>query len=436
MSRIFAHDAALFKKWGWNPPRQRGDFPFGDQPPLTNPQRLARFFAGRDDEVRRAVRALYYGQNVLVRGTWGIGKTAFILSVLHALQGEARAQGVSLLATYAHEFNDRDASLDGFYRAVLYSLARAMTEMGDDVAIRILQDLAGIEVTRGRKKKATLSGKVGIASLGELSGAVETGAEDTQALQVTKNAKHHIDTLLGRAQRDNIRVVVALDDMDKVKDYGAVRQMLVDGKALLRNAPCNFILTGRAMVAAWEDFSPLVLELFRGPVHLGRLPEEALHRAAVGQLNTIRKSASDGIHPFEEDALRDAIGLSRGFPRLFNKLCWSALQYALEMGTDRITCEMFRASFDRLKGDVSVNVPLEVRRLLYRLAQKGRLALGRGAEVEELLREQGVDRVYELVAQFHQYIQKDWILAEEEQGRLVFSVSPLAAGAAEEGKSE
>jgi len=38
---------------------------------------------GRQQELELALPALYEGRNVLVRGLWRVGKTAFILRLLH-----------------------------------------------------------------------------------------------------------------------------------------------------------------------------------------------------------------------------------------------------------------------------------------------------------------------------------------------------------------
>ena len=59
--------------------------PFTATPP-ENPDILNAVFYGREKELDLAITTLYEGRNVLVKGVWGIGKTAFILHSLNQLK--------------------------------------------------------------------------------------------------------------------------------------------------------------------------------------------------------------------------------------------------------------------------------------------------------------------------------------------------------------
>lgn len=61
----------IFKKWGLS-----GN-PFGTTPP-DEIEQIAAIFHGRDHELDMALFTLYDGKNVLIRGAWGIGKTALL----------------------------------------------------------------------------------------------------------------------------------------------------------------------------------------------------------------------------------------------------------------------------------------------------------------------------------------------------------------------
>lgn len=81
-----------FKKWDLR------ENPFNATPP-DDPQLLAQIFYGRDLELDIAIPTLYEGNNILVRGTWGIGKTALILNLIYQLQQEVAAQEEKMLVS-------------------------------------------------------------------------------------------------------------------------------------------------------------------------------------------------------------------------------------------------------------------------------------------------------------------------------------------------
>ena len=89
MSSIARYRETL-RQWGLT------DVPFRATPP-EDPAELSRVFYGRQHELDLALPALYEGRNVLVRGLWGVGKTTFILRLLHRLQQETAALGERML---------------------------------------------------------------------------------------------------------------------------------------------------------------------------------------------------------------------------------------------------------------------------------------------------------------------------------------------------
>ncbi len=72
MSRLKKHNDNL-KKWGLT------ENPFRATPP-DDPEKLAQIFHGRDQVLDIAIPTLYEGRNILIRGAWGIGKTALIFN--------------------------------------------------------------------------------------------------------------------------------------------------------------------------------------------------------------------------------------------------------------------------------------------------------------------------------------------------------------------
>jgi len=178
---ILSPDLELVARWGWEPPRHRDDFPFNPQPPLHDPAKLANFFSGRETDLRRAVRTLFYGENTMVRGSWGIGKTAFMLTLLQRLHDEARAAKVRILPIYVPEF--KGADVDSFYRAVLYAIARNLAPK-EELAEQVLEAMTGIHVSRERRTKGGAKVSVRVTPLAEVEGALEASRGTERELAV------------------------------------------------------------------------------------------------------------------------------------------------------------------------------------------------------------------------------------------------------------
>ncbi len=433
MSLAKADQTFLAEKWKW---RWTGGLPFDPRPPLDHPDALSQYFVGRASELESAFRTVFYGRNLMVRGSWGIGKTAFILTLLQRLVSEADAVGESLLPVYLGAELPR-VDLDQFYRGILYALAKALARE-DAEARRVLEALVGLRTSRERVGSAKTKVKTGpaISLFVDLEGEVGGGGKRTRHLQID-HPKHFIDQLLTRAHKryKYKKVVLAVDDLDKTEPR-EIRTVLDQAKALLRDVSCQFILTGRALVAPSDDFSALVLELFQSPIRLGQLSGKDLKQAAVGQLNLFRKRPDDGLAPFAEEAIGIAAEKSAGIPRLFNRLCLDAVTHALAQKIQAISPDVFEASLAASQTKVAVNVPYEHRRLLYLILSRQGISFYKGAEIDDVLNEAQVGRIWDLLPIMDELIKKDLLYAVEEGGRLVVRVSPLAEQAAELGRTE
>jgi MoxR-like ATPase len=134
--------AAAKKRWGW-----KATPPFRVEPPIDDAGQLARLFTGRQAELSRVILPLYNGRNVLVRGMLGVGKSAFILRVLHELDAQAKAAREKILPIYIYHFYG--GTTDAFYRLILYTLSGVLADK-DDEAKGIQDALRGLKVTAGR----------------------------------------------------------------------------------------------------------------------------------------------------------------------------------------------------------------------------------------------------------------------------------------------
>ncbi|MDH7486001.1 MAG: hypothetical protein QHJ81_06960 [Anaerolineae bacterium] len=264
--------AVLQQLWGLE------RIPFRDVPP-TDPTELMRYFVGREVEMEKAIPLLYDGRNILVRGIRSIGKTAFILAALYRLQQDAQARGAPVLPIHIAEFRGGEA--EAFYRVVLYGLARGMAPRSRR-AREILGALVGEEVVRGRKGAMKAGLGFHAFTAGEAEMAVELGGEAARTLRIG-HPLYFLEELLGEARKKDWRVVVAIDDLDKIVDQKAVREMLHDVLGLLRDERCAFVLTGRP-ITIFEDLDLMSLRVVSEIFSLQLLTREQLREIAVRQL--------------------------------------------------------------------------------------------------------------------------------------------------------
>jgi hypothetical protein len=117
---------------------------------------------------------------------------------------------------------------------------------------------------------------------GEAEMAVELGGEAARTLRIG-HPLYFLEELLGEARKKDWRVVVAIDDLDKIVDQKAVREMLHDVLGLLRDERCAFVLTGRP-ITIFEDLDLMSLRVVSEIFSLQLLTREQLREIAVRQL--------------------------------------------------------------------------------------------------------------------------------------------------------
>ena len=427
--------AAVYRQWGWKTPKHAEDFPFDDQPPIDDWARLERFFAGRAIEVERARDKLFDGNNIMVRGQFGIGKSAFILAVFQRLYDYAAE--INIEPIYIPDFGG--VTCQDLYRHILLKLSERLAKK-DKRAREIHRRLMGERISTTRSRR----GKAGV-DLVAVKGESEISTSETRALELDE-CKDRLDTLLDAAKRNDTRVFIALDDLDKPENQAAVSQMLNDAKALLRNSPGKFILTGRPLVAGFEDYTAQVLELYDETFRLEPLDLPTLKQAARGQLNLIRKSARDDFLPFAEETFERIVPLSSGIPRHFNKICRHALETARAQHWNVITPELFeRECLREIEKQWSINVPMDIRRLLYFVLERSGVSLADEDVVDGLLQTmKGVtfdgkrmtsELLSDAVPFLNELVRRNLLISDEYEGILRYTVAPLARRAAETGKS-
>lgn len=417
--------ASVYAQWGWKNPEKTG-LPFAPQPPIDQPEQLARFFSGREADVEKARDKLLDGNNIMVRGQFGIGKSAFLLTVLQRLRLDATQ--VEVLPLYIHDFNGETS--EDLYRRILLSLAKGLSKF-DPRAREIYADLTGekVSVTHSRQAKTGFNLQV-------IDAGGEIGKSATRTFQLGAS-KEHMDGLLDRARQRNLRVFIALDDLDKHKNQAALWQLLNDAKALLRNSLCKFILTGRPLVTFLMNAAEQQLELYDPQVFsLAPLDGATLKQAAHGQLNLIRSNPRDDALPFTDETIERIVPLSAGIPRIFNRICHYTIEIARRRRWETIRLDLFESE---CLPEISeqIRIPLESRRMLYFILERQGIWLVREEDVDGLLdtMPQEVDTLNDAIPYLNDLIRLELLVPVEERGETRLIVAPLVQRALQSGTS-
>jgi hypothetical protein len=383
------------------------EIPFPDVPPY-DAARVAHFFVGRDAEYQVARNRLYRGENILLRGTWGIGKTAFILSSLHRLQQEAKGQQKRLRGVHIRDFRGGKAS-------ELYANMSA-----------------GLKRTAGRGWPNWLRwmrpSEVGINVLAFEATWGVGKSEETRVVQ-------ELYDLFERARRKGQKLVIAIDDLDKTGTGQAdITAMLRDALNVLRDERCAFILTGRA-ITRMDDMEISHLGIVSEIISLKPLSGDELYQAAVCQLNLVRCDGRDDVFPFEDDVIKEIAKKSAGIPRVFYRLCKRTLDSAAARSYKSINMSAFNICYGDFQDDISISVPPEVKRILYYALQRNGFVISSKDEtLDEVLPLVGASTVYDLVPHLDALVKADYMVRVERPDGISYEIAPGTEKAAEEGQ--
>jgi Cdc6-like AAA superfamily ATPase len=380
------------------------DVPFRATPP-EDPAELVRLFYGRQRELDLALPALYEGRNVLVRGLWGVGKTTFILYLLHRLQRETAALGEPMLILYIGRFPGETS--EDLYRALLLPLSEALAEVEPE-ARRVRGALSGLRITHSRRSQ--VEGEVDL-QLVSIGGSWERGQEQDWQIQ---NVYTVLLRLLKAAQNRYKRVILAVDDLDK-KPPRAVQDILDDATDLLRRGQGKrgFLLTGR-FTSTLQDISGQMLGLFSESITLPRMSTDELHHIAVNYLNVARERPSGKVTPFTSEIIAQIAGYAYHIPRQFNLICEKVMRRAAMNGVERIDEQTFPTLWQMVQKEFALELTSDIRRLLYVARRSG----GLSADIDDASLEQlGVETFVELLPLLKS-LEGD-LLIRQEDGRLL-----------------
>ena len=397
MSSIARYRETL-RRWGLT------DVPFRAAPP-EDAVALSRIFYGRQRELDLALPALYEGRNVLVRGLWGVGKTAFILYLLHRLQQETAVLGEQMLILYLGRFPGETS--EALYKALLLPLSGALAGIEPE-AHCVWDVLSGLQVTHSRQIQ--VEGKVDL-QLVSLGGSWEQGKEEGWQLQ---NVYTVLLRLLDVAQEQYGRVILAVDDLDK-KEPRAVQDLLEDATDLLRRGQGKrgFLLTGR-FTSALQDVSGRMLGLFSEVITLPRMSTDDLYHIAVNYLNTARERPSGEIMPFSPEVIAQIADYAYHIPRQFNLICEKVMRRGAMGGVEQIDEQIFRTLWRMVQSEFALELTPDIRRLLYVARRSG----GLSSDIDDAALEQlGVETFVELLPMLKS-LEGD-LLIRQEDGRLL-----------------
>lgn len=392
-------------------------------------------FVDRDEEIQRAILTLDDGENILVRGMTGIGKTAFIMATLYQMEREADALGDPVLPIHIRQFVG--GSREDFYRVVLYGLAKQLGPRFKR-AREIVRALTGEQITRGRSRGLSAGIEVQVPQLFAAKGGGEIGGDESQALKI-EHPEHFVDELLDAAikKKEYRRVIVAVDDVERCPNQGTIKAMLESSLDLIRDKRCAFILTGRTLTIL-EDVYASGLDIFNETIPLKPLSTDQLRLIAVRTLNLVRHRPDEtSVYPFTEEVIGAIASKSFGIPRQFILLCGRILKLAVESGDQELTSQVFERLFEQYQDELAdSDIPPDIRRILYLGLQQGGFSIAKHAELDQVFEILGVTTLRQFVDFADNLVQQDLLQRfKDDRGevlyRLVPGVEKLAASGGE-----
>lgn len=387
---------------------------------------LIQIFVNREEQIRNAKYILSTGENVLVRGMCGIGKTAFIMATLYQMEQQGDILGRPVLPIHVRKFTG--GTREDFFRVVLYALAKKLGPRYKR-AREILHALTGEQMTRG--KSHGLSGGIEVNIPSVVAGKVggEVGREESRTLGI-KDPAHFVDELLHAAitKKKYKCVIIAIDDLEKNQNQGDIKAMLEDTLDLLRDDRCGFILTGRRLTILQDIYhSSSGLDIYNIEIPLTPLSSDDLRLIAVRTLNLVRccpdESSTD---PFSESVIEKIASDSFGIPRQFVLICGALLRLAANNNEIKITPDVCERLSDQYQDEIkNKDVPPDIRRILYLGLQQGGFSISRDAELDQVFEVLGITTLRQFIDFADNLVQQDLLQRfTDDRGEILYRLAP------------
>lgn len=421
---VLLRKAQLLEKW-----QLRDTPPFRGVP--GDIKELMQIFVNRESEMPRAILTLDEGENILVRGMTGIGKTAFIMAVLHQMEQQSKVMRQSILPIHIRQF--AGGTREDFYRVILYALAKRLGP-SNKRARDIVYALTGEQVVKGRSQGLSAGVEVQILQLFTAKGGSEIGGDKSETLTIGY-PEHFVDELLDIAGKKYRRVIFAVDDLERAPNQGSIKTMLESTLDLVRDGRCSFILTGRTLTIL-EDVYASGLDIFNETIPLKPLSPQELRLIAIRTLNLVRSHPDEqSVSPFTDEAIETMTSKSFGIPRQFVLLCGKILKIAIEKGVEKIDLDAFQESFEQLQDEVAEReVPPDIRRILYLGLQQGGFSISKDAELDQVFDVLGVTTLRQFVDFADNLVQQDLLQRfTDHRGEVLYRLAPEVEKLAQSG---
>lgn len=253
-------------------------------------QEIDLFFAGRQNEIKRAARAIRRRENVLFHGHIGNGKT----TMLRFFEKEAEEQNLLAVRT------DAASTERKFWVGVLESLSEKIAVEGLNKKVRKYKNAPG--------------------------------------LFLSKSVIRDIKLTATKIKKKDFPLVLFVDEFqlvfgDRDLEASLCQEMFND----------DFIFVCAGMTHVLSTKSAL-LERFNKPfLDLRPLRFQEVEELIIKRLDSVRIKEDKGTHPFSKGAVKFIYQCAdEGNPRAVNSLCSHSLEEALEQNADEIDEEIVR----------------------------------------------------------------------------------------------
>jgi hypothetical protein len=271
--------------------------PFGITPP-DEIEQIAAIFHGRDHELDMALFTLYDGKNVLIRGTWGIGKTALIKTLLYRFKQQIAEIQEEMLVLYLSGI-PKATTID-FYRAVLLAITTQMSGQSEE-AKKVAENLTGMAVQNSKIKKED-GVNIGIFAFKVTSEPNAADIRENEIYQQLLFWLHEAEEIYGR-------VVIAIDDLDK-KDTPIAQEIIENSLDLFRQgAKRAFVMTGRGFTDL-QQATIFSLGVFSEDINLQPMSNDDLRQIVINLRRLLSVAYEEGgINENISNATLDQLGV-------------------------------------------------------------------------------------------------------------------------------
>jgi type II secretory pathway predicted ATPase ExeA len=346
------YKAFLLKHYGLS------KIPFQPVPPddLTE---VAKVFHGRKEILDRSIINLYEGRNIMIRGGWGIGKSALIKAMLVQLQQEVNELKEEMLIIYIGGIPEM--TIANFYRTLLLGITQQLS--ANSIEAKAIADSLGGSNLQASKNK--LEGGVNLFVM-TVKASREPNSVDLKDGMIYQQLLFWLD----QATEIYGRVVIAIDDLDK-PDSPIVQQILENSLDLFRQgSQRSFIMTGRRLTDL-QDATIRALGIFSEDIRLGPMSPADLRQIVINYLNSVRATPSSSCHPFTDSVLDQVVEYAQGIPRQLNLICANLLREAAQKEFITIDDQSLQTLWPIIQEQILPNLTPQLRHLLYVIYELG-----------------------------------------------------------------